>query len=267
MLSADAIRWLLRKRYCAPEYGIAFEVGDRTGNETHRHLDAVTMNLFPSRGLPLCGFEIKVDRQDMRREIATPDKAEPIAQYLDYFFVVFPQELRILDLEIPPGWGLMSASNDGLKMVKPAEKIPALPLTRSFVAALFRAICAEDEYRAMKMIEAKSKELEASFEHRVQINRDQIRSENDQTVTWAKSIVKQVEDAGFKWADLHWNDINFVRAIKMALTFRCLAVDRVEEVALMTEEFAIGVRKELAQLITLKAEEARDNKTNAVSHP
>ena len=57
-----------------------------------RYADAVAMNLFPSRGLALHGFEIKVSKSDFKSEIENPEKSVPVQQYCDHWWIVAPAE-------------------------------------------------------------------------------------------------------------------------------------------------------------------------------
>src|ERR1700693_1206177 len=68
------LRAALKRYFLHPDYGIVFEVAKSTGHAAHRHLDAVAMDLWPSRGLELHGIEIKVSKQDLKRELADPAK-------------------------------------------------------------------------------------------------------------------------------------------------------------------------------------------------
>ena len=58
--SAADIHAALRLRYAQPEWAIMFEVANGTGAAQRRYADAIAMNLFPSRGLCVHGFEVKV---------------------------------------------------------------------------------------------------------------------------------------------------------------------------------------------------------------
>jgi hypothetical protein len=263
MIDANFIKHALRKRYAPPEYCIAFEVGDGIGGNgfmnTHRHLDAISMNLYPSRGYTLYGFEVKIDRQDLKREIATPDKADAVGKFLDAFYVVYPENLNILDLEIPYGWGLMSCDeNYRLKKVKESEKITPVDVTRTFLAALFRAMGVEDQYRVDKLADEKvknlTKSLEDSFASRVRHARDIQRSENEERIRWADSVIKGVLDAGFEWENLRWSDPTFVRAIKAALAYDSISIQKVERVCQMLVNLSDAIRKEMSD-IKVKPEE------------
>lgn len=129
----------LRKRYGAPEYAFFTEVGDRTGGRT-RSADGIALSLWPSRGIELHGFEVKVDRRDWLRELKDPAKADVIAKYCSKWWLVVGDAKIVADGELPPMWGLMVPHGDGLKVVKDAPPIEAQPLGLPFVGALVRAI-------------------------------------------------------------------------------------------------------------------------------
>lgn len=137
--SAD-IRVALKKQFPHPEYGIVFEVAQGTGWKANRHLDAMAMGVWPSRGLVLHGIEIKVSRGDWRRELAMPEKAEEIARFCDFFWLAAPQGVVPIN-ELPKNWGLLELANGKLKQAKYPEKLKAQPHTRDLMAAVFRAAC------------------------------------------------------------------------------------------------------------------------------
>lgn len=87
MTSSD-ICAALRERYTQPEWSLFFEVGNGTGGNCRRHADALAMNMYPSRGLSIIGFEIKVSRGDLSRELKNPDKAEAIKIYQDEYNIL-----------------------------------------------------------------------------------------------------------------------------------------------------------------------------------
>jgi len=87
MTKASDIRAALRKYFSSPEFEIAFEVRDDAGFKSKRSADAVALATWPSRGLGLHAIEIKVSKSDLDREIKTPEKAEGIARYCDYFWL------------------------------------------------------------------------------------------------------------------------------------------------------------------------------------
>lgn len=136
----DRLYDALRERFAEPEWVLFPHVRDRAGYDGTRTADAVAMNVWPSRGLVLCGFEIKATRKDWLRELAQPQKAEPFLALLDQWYVVAPKDV-VRDGELPAGWGLMVPR--GRKLVAAVAPAPAnesrdRPVPRDFVAAVFR---------------------------------------------------------------------------------------------------------------------------------
>lgn len=248
MISAKDICWSLRKKFSPPEFAICFECGDATGLETSRHLDAVVMNLYPSRGLSLTGYEIKISRGDLKEEISNPNKAHSIARYLDAFYLICPSELNILDIEVPLNWGIIFATENGLKTKRSAQPMQPEAIDRKFLGALLRGFGAEDQFRADKMIEEKAKFLDVEFATRVQRARDLQRSENDTKIQWADTVVNELQTAGFDWRNLRWHERDFVLAVKAALTYESIAIDGVEIACQMMENTARELRKQVTEI-------------------
>jgi hypothetical protein len=82
------VKALLRQRFSAPTHAIFFEVSDATGYHGTGWVDAISMSLWPSHGLHLEGYEIKVSRYDWKRELAKPAKAEKFAARCDKWWLV-----------------------------------------------------------------------------------------------------------------------------------------------------------------------------------
>jgi hypothetical protein len=167
------IQEALRKRYGPPEWAYFSEVGNSTGYTTNRHADGLALNLWPSRGMELHGFEIKVSRTDWRRELAKPEKAETIAAYCDRWWVVAPESVGILPSELPPTWGLLRLKPDGKwKVDVDAPRLEAKPLSRSFIAAVMRRASVEDP-----SAEALKQERSKGFEEGLAVGKSHAESE------------------------------------------------------------------------------------------
>lgn len=138
MTTAADIRAALRTRWCGQEATVIYEVAQGTGTRANRHLDAVAMELWPSRGLALHGIEIKVSAHDWRREKADPAKAEEIARFCDYFWIAAPPDVVPL-ADLPMAWGLLIVRDGKCQVAKAAEKTPAHAIDRHFLAACLRA--------------------------------------------------------------------------------------------------------------------------------
>ncbi|NRF83794.1 hypothetical protein HQ619_07620 [Burkholderia gladioli] len=166
MKAAD-IKAALRSRFCAPEWALFFEVGDATGVQRNRWADAVAMNLYPSRGLEVHGFEIKVSRSDWLRELKNPAKSAPVQRFCDRWWVVAPDGV-ILDGELPPTWGCYEAQASGkLRQVAAAPKLEPDEISRAFVAAMLRRASALDEDLVKAAVASEVQRLRQGDEQRV----------------------------------------------------------------------------------------------------
>lgn len=137
---AGDLMLLLQKRYPSREYAFLQEVPNATGFAVRRHADAVALSLWPSRGLVLHGFEIKVSRTDWLRELKNPQKADDIARFCDFWWLVVGSGPIVQPGELPATWGLLAPSPDGstLRVVQQPTKLEAEPWTRAFMAAVLR---------------------------------------------------------------------------------------------------------------------------------
>lgn len=140
MSTAEDLMNLLRARYPAPEYALFSQLANGTGGHFSRTADAVAMSLWPSRGLELLGFEVKVSRADWHRELRNPKKAESWVKICDRWYVVVADESIVQPGELPPTWGLMLPQRGKLKIQVEAPKLDPEPMTRPTLAALLRKV-------------------------------------------------------------------------------------------------------------------------------
>lgn len=143
MNAADIFRALRDRRY-ANEAVLVAEVADSTGATRERRIDAIAIGCWPSRGLYTHAIEIKVTRGDLSREIAVPEKADRIVRYCDAFWIATPKGLVTNPEELPPAWGLYEVADDGaVRAARPSTPIDREPPSMGFVAALARALVAQ----------------------------------------------------------------------------------------------------------------------------
>ena len=180
-VTAADIRDAIRARYPVQSHAVLFEVADATGTRAKRWADALVMSLWPSHGLAVNGFEIKVSRHDWRRERDNPAKAEAIAQYCDRWWLVTAKGVVEHASEIPDAWGWMEYGGTdtagdklGLQVVRAATKTDALPLDRLFVASVLRSAVKVDEglvERRVAELRAKDKaHIEREIQRRTERN-------------------------------------------------------------------------------------------------
>jgi hypothetical protein len=156
----------LRARY-GQEHGngyrwvFATHVRSHAGFDAERTADAVALDLWPSKGLELHGFEVKISRADWLRELKDPGKAAPVGRYCDRWWLVVPDRSIVKSGELPDDWGLIECREPepvaagvgdrlrrtlevpsqlaAVRTVRAAPKRVAEPLSRTFVASLLRA--------------------------------------------------------------------------------------------------------------------------------
>lgn len=139
-INALEVKNILRKKYQMPEYEIFFEVSSSTGNgNSTRYADAVAFNTFSSRGYKITGFEIKVNRSDLLKELKSPEKAEEIFKYCDEWYLVVANGILKENDEVPDNWGILEINEKSkIKVLKKSKKNPNVILDRKFVASLLR---------------------------------------------------------------------------------------------------------------------------------
>ncbi len=136
----EEIMFALRNKYQAPIYAFLTNVGNATGNKCNRHADAIAMCLWESRGLEIIGFEVKASRSDWLHELKKPDKADPIANYCDSWYLVLGDANILRFGELPMGWGLMVPhTRTELKIITESKRTTTPnPLDKNFLAAILR---------------------------------------------------------------------------------------------------------------------------------
>jgi hypothetical protein len=165
-MNSKDVRALLRSRYCAPEWALNFEVANGTGAGSSRYADAVAMNLWPSRGLKVHGFEIKVSKSDFMNEIRNPAKSSAIQKYCDFWWIVAPKE-AVDESLLPPTWGWLRADKDRLVAVKDAPHLEPEPLSRTFMAAMIRRSSDHDAGEIRAIVDKQVADLRKDDEARV----------------------------------------------------------------------------------------------------
>jgi hypothetical protein len=139
--SSQKIFSALAQRFPPEAYALLAEVRNQTGyGRNVRTADAICMSLYPSRGLDLSGFEFKSSRRDWIRELETPDKAEAVATFCDFWWLVVGDPRIVENGEVPPTWGLLVPNGDKLKVAKQPERLKPQPVSRLFLASLMRRI-------------------------------------------------------------------------------------------------------------------------------
>jgi len=244
----------LRKKYDDGAFSYAFleQVANGTGLKANRHADAIAVQLWESRGLNITGFEIKVSRQDWIKEMKHPDKAEPIAQYCHYWYLVVGNE-DILQLgELPDTWGLMVPhTKETLKIVKEAKLNQNIkPVDLVFLCAVLRQT--QNQLTDVSKLQL---EYKRGFDEGKKVGTEHTKNDADY---WKKELdiqYKKIKDfetiSGIGIGSWHWNNADSVKiaqAVKIVLDGTYLEnlreLKRMQNIAQMVcENLAESIKK------------------------
>jgi len=136
----------LSKKYPSPQYAFLTHVRNQTGygnltNDSVRTADALALGLWKTRGYNLEGFEIKVSREDWIKEWKDPSKAEAIAKFCDYWWIVVSDSAIIHTGELPTGWGLKAMVKGHIVTLQQAERNTDVePMSRSMLCGFMRKV-------------------------------------------------------------------------------------------------------------------------------
>jgi len=234
--SAD-IEQLLFNRFCPPAWAFIPQVRSATGyGNPIRTADALAMGLWPSRGLELHGFEIKVSRSDWISELKNPAKAEEIAGYCDFWWIVAPKDLIKVE-ELPTPWGLIIPHGATTKIVKQAEKMKSTAPDKFFLAAILR--------KAQEVItpQAKIKEaLKEGKEEGIKEEKQNFKWAKEQHEEFKKTVATFEKAAGIKID--RWNMGDIGSAVKMVLDGEHLRAKKSLKNLLFTAEAIVNDIKE-----------------------
>jgi hypothetical protein len=170
-MNQDSTFKILRNKFPASEYVIIREVSNASGFSRSRSLDYMLINLWVSRGLAIHGIEKKSNRSDWTKELKNPAKQEDHFKFCDYFWLLTDKEGVAKIEEIPPTWGWYHITANGtVRTMKAAPKLNPIPITRSFMCAMFRRAADLTNYVHLSEIEdrveamAEKKKLQRDFQ-------------------------------------------------------------------------------------------------------
>lgn len=192
----------LRKRYCRPEWAIFFEVH----GETNHIADCIAINMFPSRGHKILGFEIKASRNDWLKELKNGRKADFFVGQCDEWYIVEAYPGIVNKSELPKGWGLISLRNTRL-FTKVHSKIRhRKPLSRHFYTKMLEKCYYENvDESTLREAEQRSFDrgredaLKEDFQIKELLNKakivDKLKEDGLRIWTHSKAEIKRINDA------------------------------------------------------------------------
>jgi hypothetical protein len=134
-----AILELLRRRHMPPEWAhwAELRLGTGYGRGVEQRWDFAAINLYPSKGLSLVVYEVKVSRSDFLRELSKPKKRAAAEKAATECWFAMPCGTAKVD-EIPEGWGLVELTKGGLRRKKAARQRERPPLGENLVLSIAR---------------------------------------------------------------------------------------------------------------------------------
>lgn len=211
----------LSKKYPSPQYAFLTHVRNQTGygnltNDSVRTADALALGLWKSRGYNLEGFEIKVSREDWIKEWKDPEKAEAIAKYCDYWWIVVSDSSIIHTGELPTGWGLKSMVKGHIVTLQNAERnLDVEPMSRMMLCGFMRKM---DEN--IKSIYTPTIEVEKKIKERVEnevkyrLSRSQDKTQQYEEIIKKCNLFKQITGIDI---DMQWQNDKRIEEIGEAV--------------------------------------------------
>jgi hypothetical protein len=132
---------LIRKRHEGEGWCVFTELANGTGYKVRGWADAAALGIWPSRGYELHGYEFKASREDLKKELRDPAKADNVGRYCHFWWLVLTKAELMEGLIIPATWGILVPKGRVLRVLRKAPKnTKAKPFDPAFVAAMIRNI-------------------------------------------------------------------------------------------------------------------------------
>lgn len=128
-----------RAKFSGEDGAVFFEVPNGTSSHKTRSADAISVEFWASRGFAITGYEFKASRNDWKKELAEPAKADAFWKYCDFWYLVVTDLSIVKDGELPIGWGLMLHNGAGLSIKQKATKNKKPIIDRQFLCGICRA--------------------------------------------------------------------------------------------------------------------------------
>ena len=248
-ITAKEVKEILKKRYSQPEYEIFFEVSSTTGtlNNQTRYADAVAFNMFASREYKIIGFEIKVNRSDLLKELKEASKAEAIYKYCDEWYLIVANNILKETDEVPDNWEIMEINeNNKIKTIRKSKRNQNVILDRTFIASILR----EKNRPFSKELAKKEKEIERRIKYK-----------NDPVIQLS-SLIKEILKDNENFDDKFKFFINFDKKIIEKLLLLCNSERNLEEISEQVIREMEYYEKELENLQKIKKNLINFNKNN-----
>jgi hypothetical protein len=201
-LSTEQLEAMLRAKYPRDRYALFFDVPDAVSLDARRRIDAVAVGIWKSVGREIEAFELKVSRSDWLREVKQVNKADPFVALCDRFWLVTGDPSVAKPDEVPACWGWMTGTKHGLRVQRPAQKLPRdrenLPwgFTLGLLRKLQDDLVSSPDVRTM--LEESHRDLREK--HQRELERAADRASNE-LKTMRETVARFEESSGIKLSD------------------------------------------------------------------
>jgi ribosomal protein L16/L10AE len=256
------IEALLAQKFPAPEYAFFEQVRNSTGFANNvRTADAIAIGLWPSRGHYIHGFEVKRSRGDWRRELADPSKADALARFCDFWYIVAPEGV-VPEEEIPVTWGNLVVrkrkDQDVLVLTKKPVQLETPKLDRLFLAALCRRAHETAEAKTagwVKPADVEAKvaiQVEAALDEKTRLTQTQLENAR-RDLTNLKAHVAEFEAASGIDIATRWNNgVGTPEQIGAAVKLLVRAMQTEHSVAYAADRYIQALRDAAANIENLR---------------
>lgn len=241
-----SLQRLIGKRYSAPAFATLLHVRNQTGfRRTVRTADALTMSLYPSRGLEVMGFEIKCSRTDWKKELEDPTKAEEILRFCDRWWVVVADNMIVQPGELPPTWGLLEAKKDCLVCKAEAPKLTPQTISREFLAGILRNVTETNVPRASMSDELEAR-YKAGFDYGVKTGQRDAGRAPRELAELQKTVAEFKEASGIKLES--WDAGEVGKAVRLLVDLQTRGFGGFEGIANSADQIAQTARDAHAEI-------------------
>ena len=243
-MTAPNLLDLVRKRHEGDGWQVFSELANGTGYKVKGWADAAALGIWPSRGYELHGYEFKISREDLKKELRDPSKADNVGAYCDYWWLALSDEGIMDGLVIPETWGILVPRGGVLRAVRKAPKLEAKPFDRAFCAAMIRNVVKtwvpkhKHEQLKKNALEEAKKELERDREYK--------RQDQNHELGLLKAKVAAFEAAAGIELGTQWEAGNVGRAVRTVLDLRARRGRHTDPLEIVRGEVAT-IDRQLAQ--------------------
>lgn len=201
-IDAKRIQHAIADKFRKDGFLVAFEVRDSTGALAGRSADAIAIHQWPSRLWAIHGFEIKVSRSDLARELANPKKADVMWHYCDYWWLAVPQGL-VSDRDVPEGWGIFTVGDDTYRALRKPSFHKATMFDRGFMMSFARRIGDLNAPHVEAQIARQQRHFDSKVDEAVERRTRSLREDLEKKTRW---IADFEEALGQRFHDVTWEN-------------------------------------------------------------